>query len=240
MIDIHMHVIPGVDDGSKNIVESLKMIDAAIEQGVTHIVATPHSYAFNYMQYHAVLDSFVRLNNYVDRMQIPIVLMKGTEIACYCESANDVINKLNKGVYWSMNDSKYVLVEFNPFGYTSDKYARDYIEMIHDAGYLPVIAHAERYPLVSLDTLQYVIDINGIVQINAYSIVNESNVQTRERARLLLDRHIVGALGSDAHRLNHRPPIVKDGVKYIKENYEAEYVRYVLYKNVKEKIFGEE
>ena len=113
MVDIHIHVIPGIDDGSDNIEESLSMLRIAAAQGVTSVVATPHSSAFDF-GYDQVLRAYADLQNAVSEQKIPVRVLLGAEILCYESDMDEVIHYLQMGIYPTLNRTRYVLAEFDP------------------------------------------------------------------------------------------------------------------------------
>ena len=109
-----------------------------------------------------------------------------------------------------MAGSRYVLTEFDPYETLEDMVYC--IEQILAAGYVPVIAHAERCRMIMMPDIRALKDLGALIQINAYSIANEKNAHTRQLANDCLFERLVDFLGSDAHRLDHRPPAVADGI----------------------------
>ena len=126
-----------------------------------------------------------------------------------------------------MCGTRYVLTEFDP-GWYSQEDADYCIRKILSAGYTPIIAHVERYPLPSIECVRKMKDAGALMQINAYSIVNEIKERTRNNANALLSEQLVDFIGSDAHRLDHRPPIIADGVTAITQLYSDEYGKMLL------------
>ena len=129
-----------------------------------------------------------------------------------------------------MCGTRYVLTEFDPDRYSQED-AGYCIRKILSAGYTPIIAHVERYPLPSIECVRKMKDAGALMQINAFSIVNEEKERTRNNANAMLSERLVDFIGSDAHRLNHRPPVIADGVDAMIQLYTEEYARKVLENN---------
>ena len=140
----------------------------------------------------------------------------------YASTVDDCIRKLNAGKYPTMCCTRYVLTEFNPKWYS--QVDADYcIGKLLSAGYTPIIAHVERYPLPSIECVRKMKHAGALMQINAFSIVNEKKERTRNNANALLSERLVDFIGSDAHRLDHRPPVIADGVASLIERYTEDY-----------------
>ena len=234
MIDIHMHVIPGVDDGSRSLKESLSMPRFASAQGVTAVVATSHGEAFDRGRSVLVKNRFDTLIKAAEDEIPSIGLYFGAEVFCSRYIIEEDIFKLQKGIYPTMNRTKYVLSEFDPWEEEED--AVFCLRKLQEAGYIPVVAHAERCSFVNESSARRLQEMNVLMQINVYSVKEETSDKIRERANMLLRNRFVDFTGSDAHRLNHRPPSVSSGIKYLYETYDRDYVDLILSGNAMERL----
>ena len=219
--DIHMHVVPGIDDGAKTMEESITLLQQSAAQGVGTIIVTPHSWAIDACGIDLVLARFRELKQNAAERQIPIELFLGCEMLVYPDTADDCIQKLMDGRYPTMAGSKYVLTEFEP--YFSQRDMGLCISKIAAAGYVPIVAHAERYKHSTVSGIKALKALGAMIQINFYSIVNEQKAHTRETANALLAEKLVDFVGSDAHRLDHRPPVIRDGIDALAARYSKEY-----------------
>ena len=113
--DIHMHVIPNVDDGAKSLDESLEMLKRSAKQGVETIIVTPHSWAIDTCGYDYMVSRFDALQRAVKEHRIPIRLYLGCEMLVYPDTVEKCIWKLDDGQYPTMAGSRYVLTEFEPY-----------------------------------------------------------------------------------------------------------------------------
>lgn len=224
--DIHMHVIPGVDDGSRSIEESCEMLRLAAEEGIQTVFATPHDTAFLYAD---VEKAFLRLREAVRAQGIPIELYLGCELRISDDTAGQRLRWLNSGAYPTMGDSRCVLLEF-VFGTPLQEYLYC-IDRIRRGGYTPILAHLERYAQVDLPFAKALRSAGALVQINAYSIADERNDAVRQRANLLLSERLVDFLGTDAHRTDHRPPLFRSGMDTLRRLYTEEYASLVAARN---------
>lgn len=227
--DIHTHIIPSVDDGSRSLAESVELIESTVAQGVGVIVATPHSWGIDNCGFDHMLSRFKDLREAVRARQIPVQLYLGCEMLVFADTIDDCIRKLNDGRYPTLAGSYFVLTEFDPYEIRNNmEYC---LEKIIAAGYVPVIAHAERYRRITISDIRALKDLGAMIQINAYSIANETNVQTRQLANDCLAVQLVDFIGSDAHRLDHRPPMIQEGVAALMQRYTADYAKKVTMMN---------
>ena len=108
------------------------------------------------------------------------------------------------------------------------------MERYLEKGWIPIIAHAERYcwTFASAENIRILKDMGCLVQVNYYDLDEEPNDDIRTCAQELLKAELVDMMGSDAHRLNHRPPKLVRGARYIRENCRTEYADDILWRNV--------
>lgn len=209
MIDIHAHIIPGVDDGSQDIGTSILMAEMAAESGVSAIIATPHSNQRGAFENH-VSDGLLRrmdgFRNEIAKESIDLDIAFGMEIFCTA----DVPRLLREKKLLTLNDSRYVLVEFN-FGMDASRMER-MLYSILDSGFVPIIAHPERYYNLQ-GQLELVADWmqEGIgVQINKGSIFGHFGRDARAFAYAMLRYGLVTCIASDAHGAESRTTDMTD------------------------------
>lgn len=236
MIDTHMHIIPGVDDGSLNLDMSKSMLLMAYIQGIRAVFATPHSTAF-VLHGRQVQEQFLALKHTVQALPFPLQmpLFLGCEVRCEREQMAGTLELLQNGIFPSMNGTRYVLTEFRTSVSFQD--ARDITTWLRQEGWRPVLAHVERYPaLFEEGGIEQLCQDGCFFQINACSLADEPDHQIMLRARRLLAEGKVSFLGSDAHRLNHRPPSVERGLHYLYDHCAKDYADAVAFLNA-EKLF---
>ena len=230
IVDLHMHVVPSVDDGSRNMEESLEMIRLAEKQGVTDIFCTSHN-GYSAEDGEKYCESFRLLKEAVIGAGISVRLHKGCEVLCAAEYMEDILYGLDEGIFQTLGETKYVLTEFYPD--TKPSEALTIIQALQEHGYKPIIAHMERYYNLTGFMVGVLIQSGALIQVNAFSFSEEENEQIRKRACELLENQYIHFIGSDAHRLVHRPPAIRNGVCYILENAEQEYAQKILNGNAK-------
>ena len=196
MIDIHTHILHGVDDGAKTIEEALELIKASASIGVTDIFCTPHNmHKGQYDVHPSVLRvAFEELSRKVKEMEIPLNLWLGNEI--YITSS--VVDRLERGDALRLNDTKYVLIEFSMM-----KEHVDPEEMIYDlkaSGYNVILAHPERYDyLKSAEDIVAYKRFGAQIQVNASAVVGLYGKKTQNKVMKLLKLGEVDYVASDIH-----------------------------------------
>lgn len=222
MTDIHMHLIPGVDDGAMDLEMALVMILRAKEQGISRIVATPHSEAFHFSKEDIGL-IFQRLTSTATKVCPEGKLYLGCEVYCEADIMEQVLELLDSGMYPTMNGTKYVLMEFSQWVYPENTVPC--VEALVKAGYKPIIAHMERYKYLrdNMELVDRFRETGALIQLNAYSLFDEMDESIKGWARRLVLEQKADFLGTDAHRTYHRPPSAEMGLNWLYENEEQEY-----------------
>ena len=229
IVDLHMHVVPGYDDGAETIEESLEMLRLAELQGVTDVFCTSHN-GYNKEDGEQYRASFDLLEKAAKDANINIRLQKGCEIRCADEYMDDIIYGLDNGIFATLGNSKYVLAELYPDAKPSE--ALNIIKTLTKHGYKPIIAHMERNYNITGVMVNLLIQSGALIQVNAHSFVEETDTDIRDRARELLCNQYIHFIGSDAHRMDYRPPRIVVGVQYILENSNAEYAAQIINGNL--------
>ena len=233
LIDVHSHIIPSIDDGSRNINESIQMIQSEIAQGINAIICTPHSDSLDIESNHNTIKKFM---DEIKKIDLGIYLAIGCEVFCSSDIIQSNINKLRTGIYYSMNNTQYVLTEYLP--YASQNEIQYCSEMLINNGYIPILAHAERYSNLT-SILNKLLDYGCLIQINAYSLVEEKDKKIKSNARELLESNCVSFIGSDAHRLDHRAPNLQSGIEFIRNaSINSKYIDAILFQNAKNLLLG--
>ena len=222
MIDLHCHYLPAVDDGAKDIAESLELLRAARRDGARQVVLTPHVFAGRWDNTLAGLqprfDAFAKL---VASRRIGVEIYLGAEVHLLPESL-DLIDRDLVPFIGGWEGSKLVLLEMHdgripPFALEAIRHlaARDVVAMI---------AHPERNRAVMAnpDVLQPFIDEGCLLQLTAGAIVGGFGQPARQTALTLLDRGWATIVASDAHNLRHRPPMLKPARQELKLRYGRE------------------
>jgi len=221
MIDIHMHIIPGIDDGAADYDDSLRMASMSYESGVHHIVTTSHCYPGYYDNYagESMDKKWEKLAERIQIERIPVRLYKGMEIMASDRLKDDLINRK----VWTINDTDYFLVEFE-FD-EKPSFCAKILSECKTAGFKPVIAHPERYFFVQNNPgIVYDWYREGYgIQINKGSLLKQFGHKERDTAESLLRHHVVSCVASDAHNYSSRNPSFGRLFSYLRDNFGKEY-----------------
>lgn len=235
--DIHCHILPGLDDGSSDMEETLKMLRIAQEQGVTHIIATPHYKAERHnASVQTIQKRLDEVRKAAAKEQLSIRLYLGNEILFF----GDMEEMLDRGRIMTMNDTRYVLVEFMPGDeYT---YIRNGLDSVIGMGYSPILAHIERYACV-MQQITYAEELHDMgveIQINAVSVTGRTGRKSRDFVRDILKRRLVDYVATDSHDSRNRTPAIQDCANYICKKYDAAYAEAILYRNAWDRLLKED
>ena len=230
MIDIHTHVLPGIDDGSSSMDESMEMLSLAEESGVKVLVTTPHCNIPD------VFDNYVsedlkrlwrRMEAEAKRIGIGLKLCRGMEIF----ATEELPDLLTEGRVWTLNGTKYFLVEFD-FGEDPD-FCRYILRRCRDRGFWPIIAHPERYIFVQEDPeIAYEWCRMGYgLQLNKGSLLGKFGPQAQIAAELLADHGLAACVASDAHSPYQRTTHMGQIREFLTEQFGEAYARLLLEEN---------
>lgn len=222
MIDIHSHVIPGIDDGAKNEEMAIEMLKIAEKSGTKKLVVTPHFMRgrFNY-EYNEVTEEVDNLKKIAEENNIDIEIYQGQEIY-YSEN---ILKYFNEGIIGTINGSRYMLIEFPMLEFNLDKIIDNLYEL-QIKGIVPIIAHPERYkPFMKKPSLiNELIKEGCLFQLNAGSLTGEFGKDVKKIAELYYENKIYNFVGSDAHRVDRRNPDLNEFCNMADE----EYIRFLI------------
>lgn len=230
MIDIHAHILPAVDDGAQSLEEALRMIKMAKAGGVNTIVATPHCNvpgAFRNFASAELEARFQELSQAVLQEGISVEIVKGMEIF----ATEKTVQLLEEGKAWTINHTSYFLMEFD--FHADPEVCMMIVEDCLDAGFIPIIAHPERYYFVQGDPeIVYEWYSMGCgIQINKGSVLGRFGRYSYEMAQLFLQHGLVSCVSSDAHSSQQRTPHMYEVKKYLDEHYGVDYRKLVTERN---------
>lgn len=233
-VDIHCHIIPGADDGAKDWDMALEMLRREAEEGIGKIILTPHQKPEHMcITLKGIVSRMNHLQDELARCNIPIQLYPGAELL-YCRGMREL---LETGRVCTLAGSRYVLVEFMPeedWGYI-----REGICDLAGGGFLPVLAHVERYAQVAdrPERVQELIELGAYIQMNAGSITGEWGYSVRRSCMRLLKRELVHFIGTDAHRAEgKRKPQMMKCAAVLEKQVGSSYAKELLWENA-EQIF---
>jgi len=219
MIDLHTHIIPTVDDGAKNIEQSLLLIDMLIAQSVDEIVLTPHFYP-EIMP----MEKFLKRRNAA--YSELLLTMKDRNIKFHLASETQyshlLLNYSNlKSI--CIENTSYLLLELPYTSTFESKMFTDIDRIVNEYGITPIIAHIDRYIPVHKDprVIEKLRDIGCLIQLNCDSLIN---LFSRGFAKKLLKRNVVDVLGTDCHNTTTRPPNMSKALQVILAQFGEDYI----------------
>jgi protein-tyrosine phosphatase len=213
MIDIHSHILPGLDDGVQGIEEALRMCELASEDGISTVVATPHHLNGVYQNSReTVLRATQALNTAVRDRGLEIEVLPGSDTHLDAR----VLDELEGESVMTINDNRrFLLLELPRF--TSFDHVKKMIFGMKLMGVTPVISHPERNSTIMEDTglLYELIGIGALVQITAGSLTGGFGKATKRNALLLLESNMAHIIATDAHNASTRPPLLSRAVELV-------------------------
>jgi protein-tyrosine phosphatase len=200
MIDIHCHLLPAVDDGSQSWDVTLEMCRLAEQDGVTHIVATPHAnyqYCYDRAQHLDLLDEL--------RARAPkLSFSLGCDFHLSYENIEDAMKHPER---YAIGDTRYLLVELSEYSAFNASQTLHYLQT---AGLIPILTHPERNPVIlgNPDLLNRFADVGCLFQITANSLTGSWGKSKQQFCEQMLKKKMVHFIASDAHGVKNRPPML--------------------------------
>ena len=222
MIDMHSHIINGIDDGSKSIEMTINMLRKAEESGTTDIIATPHFMRGRFeVEYNEVLKKVEELKNMALENNININIYAGQEV--YYNK--NILQYYNDNMIGTINNTKYMLIEFPMLDFNIDEII-DTIYELQIRGIVPIIAHPERYKLFikKPSMINVLINEGMLFQMNAGSITGKFGRDVKKTATKYLEHNIYSFIGSDAHRDRGRDTDMREALNILEEHKKEEFI----------------
>lgn len=214
MIDIHCHILYGVDDGSPDQETSRRMLDRMAQSGVTAVIATPH-FRHNMFPYpqDKIEEAYDILREYAASKHISLYP------GCEYHVCHDIFEHLETGRVHTLADTGYILTEYS----YSDSLDRilNYSQELIMRGWKPVIAHIERCEVFQRKPAlaQDVLDSGTMIQVNANAVLGLDGRAAKKTARKLLDLDLVDFIASDAHDLDERVSHMEECFAFVRKKY---------------------
>ena len=237
MFDIHSHIIYHIDDGSHDLEESLELIRQDVAQGAHAIIATPHYYV-QYPTDPARIRAKLATIEEANASALDVRLYAGNEVLWF----DSMTERLQSGEILTLADSHYTLIEFYPE--ESYQTILRAIRNVRNAGYRPIIAHAERFKAIQEHGLAEVRDLGAYVQLSTEPLSHKGLSGLFDRETKFIQKALrnqeADFLGTDMHRTDRRPPVLRDAIDWIQKNLDADYADAVLQGNAEAILQDEE
>ncbi len=210
MIDIHSHILPGLDDGPKELSQTIEMCRLAEADGIRTIVATPHTLNGVYQNEKGrILKEIQDLCQMLDREGINIKILPGTDTHVHPEILKHIMN----GYAMTLNDTgRYIMLEF-PDYFVFQNISK-LLTLLISNGMIPIISHPERNKQMmrKIGILKEMIAMGSLSQITAMSITGGFGRQVKKAAEKMIKENLVRVIASDSHSPNHRPPVLSPAI----------------------------
>lgn len=232
MYDIHNHIVYGADDGAQSLEEAVKMVENAVMNGTKGLVATPHTNvpdSFENFWGPDLLEKVKKLRAALKENYIDAQIFCGQEIFC----TEDTSDFLKSGKVITLNNSRYPLLEFDFYDYSDSVYSR--LEKVISEGYVPVVAHPERYAFVAEeeDAALKLKKLGCVLQINKGSLTGNFGESAFYTAQRLIEERLADVIASDSHSPYVRNTNMRNVHELVSEQYSSNYADILLNINPK-------
>jgi protein-tyrosine phosphatase len=202
MLDLHCHILPGVDDGAATLDESLALARFCVNDGITHVAATPHCHRYTRLLRSDILPHVARLNDALTAAGIPLAVLPGSEVQV--TDAETYRREFDAGLYCHLGDTHaFTLLEFN---WKAELYPADAPELVRwlrAQGMMPIVAHPERhgYFAEEPDRLRALVREGAWLQVTVDSLLGNHGRGPQSAGEMLLREYPEVVLATDAHNL---------------------------------------
>jgi protein-tyrosine phosphatase len=228
MVDIHHHLLPGLDDGSTDLETSLAMARMAAADGITHITATPHAnsrYPFDPVSNEELLQS---IRNGLAKEGVSLTLGGGCDFHMSYDNIQDAREHPRK---YTLNGHEYLLIELPDF--SIPKQIDESFYELRLAGMTPILTHPERNPTLQRNParLREWVQQGMLIQVTTSSVLGHMGKTAERMAHRLLADRWVNFLATDAHNVDHRPPKMRGACELVASKYGQEYAQRICNEN---------
>jgi protein-tyrosine phosphatase len=236
MIDIHSHILPGIDDGAQSLDEAIEMAEAAVQEGITHLFATPHHRNGRYEnEKRSIVQEVILFNGELVKRDIPLQVIPGQEIRLY----NELIEDMDQDVLVPLDHTaNYLLIEFPSSSVPNN--AADLLYELTLRNYRPIIVHPERNSEImeNPEVLYELIKAGALAQVTANSIIGNFGKKIMTFSHELIKANMIHFVASDAHNTTTRGFHLTKAYEAIGKEHGIE-KRYELHENAETLFKGE-
>ena len=224
-IDIHCHILPGLDDGPENMDESLEMVKMAVANGTSHIFCTPHVYPD---VYDTNTESIKRARDALESMTANgVKLFFGGDVRI----VPDLMERLEKQEVPTLNGSPYLLVEFP--SQIIPHYTSHLISNLRRKGLIPIVTHPERYAYFAKDfaALRVLRDQGCTFQLTAMSLTKDAAKDLRKVTYAMIENGFADFIASDGHSTGHRAPVLSKAYDEVRRQFGKDLAETIFFRN---------
>ncbi len=234
--DMHCHILPGVDDGARDMKDTERMLRTAHAEGIDRMLVTPH------FQCGGRCAEVEELKKQYAKVQ-ELWTQYGTDKELYLGSelfySEGVVDALQAGEALTLNGTRYILVEF-PI-YVEFPYVLRAVQKLRYAGYRPIVAHVERYEKMQRpDCMRELMRAGAVMQVNVSTLLGRHGFFARYRMTTYLKKGLVQLVGTDAHDTKERKPVMKECRLYLTKKLGETRAQEILESNPERILRGEE
>jgi len=220
MIDIHCHILPGVDDGARTLEDSLQMAEQAVNEGITHILCTPHHNNGVFLNSrNKVIPRVAELQEEFDRRQLPLTLFEGQEVRL----SGDIMQRIQRDeILFADLDDTYLLVEFPSTNVPV--FAEQVLFELCSHRITPVIVHPERNRQLMRHPNELIpfIEMGCLGQVTCSSYLGNFGKEIAHAAQVMIEHNMVHVLASDAHNTKGRGFFMQEAYKLLEKEFGRE------------------
>ncbi|MGN7387439.1 tyrosine-protein phosphatase [Sporosarcina sp. SAFN-015] len=228
MIDMHCHVLFGVDDGPKTIEDTIRIVEKAVKEGITDMIATPHAFSPHYHVPKKEIEGQIRLlTDSLRAGKYPIKLHTGQEVRLH----ENVIEKIIEGEAMTLAGSRYLLLELP--SQSIPLYIERVIQSMLEYNTIPIIAHPERNSAIAQKParLERLIRLGAFAQVNAGSLSGHFGKRVQRLSIQLVEANLIHTYGSDVHDTKARPLLFNEGLRYLEKKKKHDSIDILLENN---------
>ncbi|MFY0741923.1 CpsB/CapC family capsule biosynthesis tyrosine phosphatase [Solibacillus silvestris] len=230
MIDIHSHILFGVDDGPDDLYETLEMLQQASNEGITEIITTSHSFHPQYnVSAKQVMEQLTVIQEQVEINNIPLKIHAGQEVRL----VENIVTLVEANEALTLANSNYILLELPSS--TVPKFTKEIVINLQANGIIPIIAHPERNKAIAErpSKLEELVREGAMAQITAGSLAGHFGKNIQKLSLDLVKANLVHTYGSDVHNLTTRPYLFDAGLSYLEKKKQLDAVDLLLENNMR-------
>lgn len=217
LVDIHCHILPGVDDGAQTIEDSIGMAKKAVSEGISHILCTPHHNNGTYLnKKDDVIRRVADLQAVLDEQEIPLILYEGQEVRL----SADIMKRIAQNeILFADLSNKYILIEFPSM--EVPMFAHRALFELCANGYVPIIVHPERNSQIIKNPNLMIpfIEMGCLAQLTCASYVGQFGKEIQKVSKIMIEHGMVHLLASDAHNLEGRNFFTKEAYEKLEKEF---------------------
>lgn len=230
MIDIHSHILFGVDDGPEDLYETLTMLQRAVDEGITEIIATSHSFHPQYnVSAKQIFEQVKTIQEQIEINSIPLKIHAGQEVRL----VENIVTLTETKEALTLANSNYILLELPTS--TVPRFTKDIVIKLQSNGIIPIIAHPERNKAIAERPykLEELVREGAMAQITAGSLAGHFGKNIQKLSLDLVKANLVHTYGSDVHNLTTRPYLFDAGLIYLEKKKQLDAVDMLLENNAR-------